>query len=99
MPAMAETPSPATGMSGGGKEVCVPLASLSVSDESGTTAPEIGDAVSGNIEGTVTRIEGEEVYFTPTKFNGEDVVQETAETPQESDKQALERAYNEGGQS
>lgn len=37
------------------------------------TAPAQGDKVSAQIDGTVTRVEGDNVYFTPETANGQPI--------------------------
>lgn len=91
----AMMPSPEAEPGGGGNELCIPLSALTVQDESGDVAPEMGQPISGNVEGTISRIEGDMAYITPTKFNGTDIPKET-EAPQESDEQYLDRVSQEG---
>ncbi len=53
-------------------EVCIPVSALAAQGEDGATmAPAQGDPVSVQLEGTVSRIEGENVYITPQSANGQ----------------------------
>lgn len=57
-------------------EDCVPLKSLAMPDaENGDQManPEVGDRVGYQVEGTVTRIEGEDAYVKRESINGEPV--------------------------
>jgi len=55
-------------------EICVDLDSLSMPDEQEKMqAPEVGDKVQANIEGEVTRIEGNKAYVKMTAVNGQKV--------------------------
>lgn len=94
MPESAPTPE-MTEMEGGESEICVPLSTLSLQDESGEVPPDVGQAISGNIDGVVSRIEGDMVYITPTKFNGEDLPQKSATPQEETDEQYLDRVSQE----
>lgn len=63
------------------KEDCVPLSSLALpGEEAKTETPAVGDIVSYNVEGTITRIEGDMAYVKKTSVNGEEVGQEEAES-------------------
>lgn len=63
------------------KEICVPVASLSISDEGDDVAPEVGDPVEFSVTGTVTRVEGGNAYITPETVNGDPLPEEAAEGP------------------
>jgi hypothetical protein len=53
-------------------EICVPASAVSLAGEGGeSVAPEKGDAVSGTVEGKVSRSEGGKVYVTLETLNGE----------------------------
>ena len=55
-------------------EICVPASAVSLAGEGGeSVAPEVGDAVSGTIEGKVARVEGGQVYVTLDSLNGEPI--------------------------
>lgn len=72
MDEMVDMPGMGEAMKGAGSEVCVPLESVIQQDEaSNGVAPEIGDTVKVQLSGKVTRVEGENVYFTPDSANGE----------------------------
>jgi hypothetical protein len=69
-------------------EVCVPASALSVpgEGEGEMTAPEVGDEVSFESGGKVTRIEGDKAYVQVTKANGEDIAAEKkAPSPMEEE--------------
>lgn len=60
-------------------ELCVPAAALAESGEDGAkVAPEQGDHVEVSIGGTVTRIEGDSVYFKAETANGEPITEHEA---------------------
>lgn len=66
MPGMEE---PSSGM---GAEVCVPIESvMQEGDASEGVAPEIGDTVTVQLSGKVSRVEGSNVYFQAESANGE----------------------------
>lgn len=66
---MPEKPS-----TGSMSEVCVPLASVMQEDEGAQgIPPEVGDTVMVQLGGKVTRIDGENVYFTADSANGEPI--------------------------
>ena len=82
------------------REVCVPLAALQVTDEAGgASAPAVGDQVSAQMDGVVSRIEGDCVYVQARAFNGAPAdgtaAHENAETPEQ---EAAETAGGEGGE-
>ena len=65
-------------------QICVPLVSLAQADDTDAMQnPEVGDAVTLSVEGTVDRVEGSNAYVTPTAFNGTKV--ETPEAPMNDD--------------
>lgn len=56
-------------------ELCVPASAVAVpadaDSQDGPTAPAAGDEVEVTVRGTVSRIEGGNVYLQPTSANGE----------------------------
>lgn len=57
-----------------GNEICVSLAALSQPDEQDQMEPPaVGDKVQANIEGTVSRVEGDNAYITLEAVNGQEV--------------------------
>lgn len=59
-----------------GSEDCVPLSSLAMPDADNADQmanPEVGDKVNYQIEGTVTRIEGDNAYVKRDAINGDPV--------------------------
>lgn len=80
-------------------EVCVPLAAVSVNeDDNQQTAPSEGDSISVTLEGKVTRVEGDMVYFQPTTANGEPVPEKAeAEPTLENEGASLKAMSQEGG--
>lgn len=75
----------------GSGEDCVPLAALAMPDsESGDqmTNPEVGDKVNYQIQGTVTRIEGENAYVKRESVNGQPVDEESGEEEPSPEDQA-----------
>lgn len=78
-------------MMGGKHEICVPLDSLSMPDEQEQLeAPAVGDAVTMNIEGKVTRIEGVNAYVQPTAVNGQPVEEKEGPPSEEEQMSELE---------
>ena len=76
-------PSEDSGMKGPG-ELCVPIKAVAVPDENeSAVAPEVGDEVNFSGSAKVTRVEGGNVYLTPTEINGEKLegAPETEEEP------------------
>jgi hypothetical protein len=61
-----ETPS-------GGVEICVPSDALQAGDETGAELPEIGDEVSFEASGKVSRVENGMFYLSVTSANGEPI--------------------------
>lgn len=56
-------------------ELCIPAAAVSVAGGEGegggaAVAPGVGDSVEAMIQGTVSRVEGGNVYVTPATANG-----------------------------
>lgn len=68
---------PSAGDSAGGMdsgEDCVPLSALNLPDDTEQMqAPEEGDKVQYTVEGTVTRIEGDNAYIKRESINGQPV--------------------------
>ncbi len=59
-----------------GNEDCVPLSALGMPDETEQMqSPEEGDPVQYTVEGTISRIEGDNAYVTRTAINGQPVAQ------------------------
>lgn len=56
-------------------EVCVPSAALAITDGEGSAVPEPGDQVSVTLEGKVTRVEGDNIYFQADMANGQPMPQ------------------------
>jgi len=61
-------------------EICVPSGAVSAyggaTDNDGAdnaVAPEVGDEVEVTVKGKVSRVEGDNVYFTPTEANGQPI--------------------------
>lgn len=54
-------------------QVCVPSSAVEAGDEDtgDQVAPSIGDEVEVTLKGKVSRVEGGNVYFTPTEANGQ----------------------------
>ncbi|MDE2099806.1 MAG: hypothetical protein KGL39_21315 [Patescibacteria group bacterium] len=74
-------------------ENCVPLEALAMpgQDEKLNT-PDVGDPVSYQVEGKVTRIEGDMAYVAPETVNGKPVTVEAAktnDTPEDQDRAEL----------
>lgn len=68
-------------VTGGGPEQCVPIGALATVDESDAPSqPAVGDRVTYQVEGAVTRIEGDKAFVRPSAINGEPV-QEAPEPP------------------
>ncbi len=65
--------------SGGSAELCASLESLEV----GGVAPSEGDSVSCKVEGTVSRIDGDNAYIEPEKVNGQDVPSDMKDSSEE----------------
>lgn len=71
---------PAGPMEPDGDEFCVPVDALAMPDEQEQmTPPEVGDPVTFQVDGKVTRIEGGKAYIDPTAINGKDVSEPTEE--------------------
>jgi hypothetical protein len=69
-------------------EICVPTSALAMPDEGEQlTNPEEGDIVTLQVEGKVSRVEGDKAYVTPSSVNGQDVGAEEDEprSPEEQD--------------
>lgn len=82
---------PATPTEPDGDEICVPVKSLAMPDESEQMqAPEVGDAVSFTVDGKVTRIEGDQAYVKPESVNGEALPPPQAEPTMADDRAALD---------
>ena len=63
-------------------EICVPLSALSLPGESGSDVPPAqGDEVDITGKATVSRVEGQYAYLTPTEVNGNPV--ESTESPEQ----------------
>lgn len=78
-----------TDIMGGANEVCVDTAALAMPDEGDNmTPPAVGDKVQMNIEGEVSRMEGNKAYVTMTAVNGQEVKAEQA--PASDDQQFSE---------
>ena len=65
-------------------ELCVPAASLSVSDEGGAVAPAEGDMVDFNAAGKVSRVEGDKVYISIATVNGQEISKDEEKVAEES---------------
>lgn len=78
------TPEPDGDEMGSNGEICVPLQALAMPDQQDQMeAPVMGDKVQANIEGTVTRIEGENAYLKLDAVNGQKLDKE--QTPSDTD--------------
>lgn len=56
-----------------GVEICVPADALEAGDETGAELPDIGDDVTFEASGKVSRVENGMVYVTVTAANGEPI--------------------------
>lgn len=84
----------------GAGEDCVSLSSLAMPDgEAGDQManPEVGDKVNYQIEGTVTRIEGDNAYVKRESVNGKPVGGEAAEEEPDPELQADDQERGELG--
>jgi len=55
-------------------ELCVPTQALAMPDEQDQLAtPEPGDVVTLQVEGKVSRVEGDNAYVTPSSVNGQPI--------------------------
>jgi len=62
-----------------GMEMCVPLSSLAMpGEDEKMNTPDVGDPIQLQVEGTLTRIEGENAYVSPKSVNGKPVSEEGA---------------------
>lgn len=62
-------------------EICMPAGALAKSGgESEPTTPQVGDQVECTVGGTISRVEGDNVYLTPETVNGEPVMDGGAES-------------------
>lgn len=78
---------------GKGPEFCVPLDSLSMPDDKDQmTPPEVGDVVNAQVEGKVSRIEGENAYVVATSINGKPIGEEEAAEPSPEDQDQAQLA-------
>lgn len=76
MPPEADSPAPPM-------EDCVPVSALAMPDEKEQMQPPaVGDKVSYQVDGTISRIEGENAYIKKTSVNGEEI-DEATETPKD----------------
>lgn len=67
-----------------GMEDCVPLTSLAMPDENEQMQqPAVGDRVQYNVEGEITRIEGDNAYVNKTAVNGQTIEASKPETTDE----------------
>ncbi len=69
------------GVAGGAPvmEDCVPLAALAATDESNSVeTPVVGDRVSYSVDGTISRIEGDQAYITKESVNGQEIKADSA---------------------
>ena len=88
----AATIGAATGGSGPGM-IWVPIGALAMPDESEQmTAPEKGDRVTMQVEGTISDIQGEQVCVTPEAVNGQNLAEAQKEqqpelSPEQQDAQ------------
>lgn len=62
-------------------ELCASLDSLKVNG----VPPAQGDSVSVTLDGTISRIDGDNAYITPAKINGQDVMKDDAEPDEGSE--------------
>jgi len=75
----------------GGMEICVPLDSLKTPNENDQLeTPEVGDQPVLTVEGTITRIEGNNAYIKPSAVNGQKIEQK--ETPMDEESQLRDMA-------
>lgn len=90
---------PASDMGGpnAAMEMCVPLSSLNQPDEQeNMQAPGPGDPVTMTVEGTISRVEGDNAYVTPSAVNGNKV--EAPAAPQDEESQLRGMAAGMGNQ-
>jgi hypothetical protein len=65
-------------------EDCIPISYLSMPDDQEQMQnPEVGDQVQYNVEGKVTRIEGDNAYVQKTAINGNKIDAAPTEQPDE----------------
>jgi hypothetical protein len=77
------TPEPSSGSM---MEDCVPLDALAMPDESEQMEnPSVGDKVQYTVEGTLSRIEGDNAYVTKTAVNGQKVEGKKSTEPEPPD--------------
>jgi hypothetical protein len=55
-------------------EICVPAGALAKGEGPEAATPGVGDEVEFSGTGKVTRVEGDNVYLTPSAINGEPVM-------------------------
>jgi hypothetical protein len=68
----------------GGNEDCIPLAALNMpDDQEQMQAPGQGDKVQYTIEGTVSRIEGDNAYVTRESINGQPAPKAFGDEPEQ----------------
>lgn len=74
------------GAMAGGMDMCVPLDSLKEPDEQQQMqSPEVGNPVVMTVEGTISRIEGQNAYVTPSAVNGQKLDQMQGQAAPEGD--------------
>jgi hypothetical protein len=82
-PDLGAAPEP-EGDEGGSMEMCVPLSSLGQPDEQDNMQPPaVGDPVTFTTEGTISRVEGDNAYITPTAVNGQKIENSAPAMPEE----------------
>ncbi len=87
---MAGLPKGGPGKSGGGREVSVPLASLSQDDGEGNMAdPAEGDAVDFQVAGKVVGIQGEMAQVMVESINGQPLGEAKPEAEEPSEEESL----------
>lgn len=80
-----------------GPEDCVSLSALAMpGDDEQMAAPELGDKVQYTVEGTISRIEGDNAYITREAVNGEPVKGAAPMAPEAPDEMGELRGMAEG---
>ena len=74
-------------------EMCVPASALAAGDDGqDMSTPGVGDEVDFSGKGKVTRVEGDNVYLTPTEINGEPLdEQKDMEPPADDDESSMDQ--------
>lgn len=66
----------------GGMEQCVPIDALAMpDDQEQMQPPAVGDAVNYQVDGKITRIDGQNAYVMPTAVNGQQMADMKEQEP------------------